>query len=803
MFDLTVFKYNRLQGKEETDLPGLFTSLPPKRAARGREKDRLVIFLQFVERGSPFQGAPEDVLEKLSRVYYATRGTVTSAMKAVADQVNERLLARNLRQAKEGNPLLGLMIVAVLHEEMLYLAHSGPVHSFVVNAQSVEHFHDPQGAGRGLGISRTAAVRFYRCAFQPGDLALLCVQPPQNWSRQTLLGSAQLSLDHLRRRLLVQADGNLSFAMLRIRKGQGEIQVRNLQAGEPGASSRSRTVEQPSDREDKPEPVPTSQPGGQPSTVGEQPQDARQAVYLAGEQAREAAPEAGLIQQMRDRFGKMRVKVAQKKTSPADQAALEPKAPPVAETLQKAVVEQTQPAASPVIQKISPAARKAGGWLKRVMHGWQAFRQRSGAALSRWTARALPGQAERLPALSNSAMLFIAVVVPLIVVAIAMTAYWQQGRGEQHRLFLSQAEQMVAQAEAQSDGLMKRVNYEAALGYLDQAAEFGNSERMRNLRRQILTAMDQLEGIRRLEFSALLPAPFDSKVNITRIVSTPSEDLYLLDQSSGRVIRLVYTRPGYEIDSRFFCGPNLVGGLIIGPLVDIVAAPIPNSLDAVVMGVDSFGNLLYCSLDANKTSAISLRPPDAGWGNLRAMIYSPGTLHLLDPRSNAVWRFDGQGVDFSDPLSGPRLFFGDYIPDLSKAVDIAIYQNDLYILREDGGMALCTYSSVSGTPTRCNDPYPYRISRAGDPMEEVDHLGVNLSQIQATQPPEPSLYMLSPAAPAVYQFSLGMTFVQEIRPLQDGSTALPARPATAFRVTMARNLVLAFGNQLLIAPLSQ
>jgi hypothetical protein len=456
-----------------------------------------------------------------------------------------------------------------------------------------------------------------------------------------------------------------------------------------------------------------------------------------------------------------------------------------------------------LIKQISPAARKAGGWLNRALHGWQAFRQRSGAALSRWTARMLPGKAERLPALSNSAMLFIAVVVPLIVVAIAMTAYWQQGRGEQHRLFIAQAEQMMAQADAQNDVLMKRVNYEAALGYLDQAAEFGNSERMRNLRRQILTAVDQLEGIRRLEFSALLPMPFDNKVNITRIVSTPSEDLYLLDQSSGRVIRLVYTRPGYEVDSRFFCGPNLVGGLIIGPLVDIAAAPVPNTLDAVVMGVDAFGNLLYCSLDANKTSAIPLRPPDAGWGELRAMIYSPGLLHILDPRSNAVWRFDGQGVDFSDPLAGPRLFFGDVIPDLSNAVDIAIYQNDLYILREDSGMVLCTYSSISSTPTRCNDPYPYRVSRAGEPVEELDRLGVNLSQIQATQPPEPSLYVLNPAIPAVYQFSMGMTFVQEIRPLQDGATPVPARPATAFRVTMARNLVLAFGNQVFIAPLSQ
>lgn len=803
MFDLTVFKYNRLQGKEESDLPGLFTSLPPKRAARGREKDRLVIFLQLAERGSPLQGAPAELLDKLSQVYYATRGPVTSALRAVADQMNERLLARNLRQAKEGNLLLGLMVVAVLHEEMLYLAHCGPVHSFVINAQTVEHYHDPQGAGRGLGISRTAGVRYYRCAFQGGDLALLCVQPPQNWTRQTLLGSTQLSLDNLRRRLLVQADENLSFVMLRTRKGTGEIRVRNLRPAEPELSPLMRTVEVPPDQKEIPETMPAAQPAAYTATQKEQPQDTKRAVYLGGDKQPEADPETNLMQRLRDRFGRMQVQVMQKKAPSGAQSTPQMENVSPVEIPQKAAVETPQSSVSPFIQQISPAARKAGRWLSRALHGWQAFRQRSGAALSRWTARMLPGKAERLPALSNSAMLFIAVVVPLIVVAIAMTAYWQQGRGEQHRLFIVQAEQMMAQADAQSDVLMKRVNYEAALGYLDQAAEFGNSERLRALRRQILTAMDQLEGIRRLEFSALLPMPFDNKVNITRIVSTPSEDLYLLDQSSGQVLRLVYTRPGYEVDSRFFCGPNLVGGLIIGPLVDIAAAPIPNNLDAVVMGIDAFGNLMYCSLDANKTSAIALRPPDAGWGELRAMIYSPGLLHILDSRSNAVWRFDGQGVDFSDPLAGPRLFFGDVIPDLSKAVDIAIYQNDLYILREDGGAALCTYSTVSSTPTRCNDPYPYRISRAGEPTAELDSLGVTLSQIQSTQPPEPSLYLLNPSVPAVYQFSLGMTFVQEVRPLQDGAIPMPARPATAFRVTMARNLVLAFGNQVYIASLSK
>jgi hypothetical protein len=43
--DLTLTSLYRINGQEIASLPGLFTQIPPQNAARGREKDRLVVYL--------------------------------------------------------------------------------------------------------------------------------------------------------------------------------------------------------------------------------------------------------------------------------------------------------------------------------------------------------------------------------------------------------------------------------------------------------------------------------------------------------------------------------------------------------------------------------------------------------------------------------------------------------------------------------------------------------------------------------------------------------------------------------------
>ena len=79
-------------------------------------------------------------------------------------------------------------------------------------------------------------------------------------------------------------------------------------------------------------------------------------------------------------------------------------------------------------------------------------------------------------------------------------------------------------------------------------------------------------------------------------------------------------------------------------------------------------------------------------------------------------------------------------------------------------MIQCTYSNIETTPTRCKDPYPFQITGLNQASQEVITPVAHFERMQMTQPPEPSVYFLDSSGPAIYQFSLVMNFVSQLRP---------------------------------------
>jgi hypothetical protein len=114
-------------------------------------------------------------------------------------------------------------------------------------------------------------------------------------------------------------------------------------------------------------------------------------------------------------------------------------------------------------------------------------------------------------------------------------------------------------------------------------------------------------------------------------------------------------------------------------------------------------------------------------------------------------------------------------------------------------MIVCTYSNVEVTPTRCSDPYPYRVNTSGLAPQESVTMNAQFTQIQATQPPEPSLYFLDVSGRAVYQFSMSLNFVRRLQPNPNSDNPLPDSAPTALAVTGGRNLVVAYDNRIFIA----
>lgn len=794
-------------------MPGLFTGLPPRRAARGREDDRLVLYLTLSDSESLPAETQREYLEKVTTLFYNTKGTVTIALKTIVEQINDRLLARNLRSSKDANPVVGLFQALVFHGDSIYLAQCGPTHAFILGREGAQHYFDLEGAGRGLGVSRNAGMRLYTNEIHPGDRVIFCANPPVLWTSNNLAGPARLSLESFTRWLAEQAAALPRFLLIQFDRGKGSLEVKHL-------SSMLRAGPR--------QPAPVRFEQVQPST-DLSPAEKNEAVYLSGEKLVSDETEkatsisdsgekvAGLFAGL---IGSRKNQGAEKDQSGLDESPLisqnqpedfEDRTPsPISEAVEPwspdlggpdFTPQENMPAVPGIDRSAEPrraVSRRTRNALAGGLKGWRAFRSGVGSSLNKILVRVMPGQAEKVPSVSPAVMIFIAVAVPLMIVAVATTVYVQNGRNEQHGMYMTQSQSAFEQGQTQTDPVLRRVNYEAALDWVKKAEEYSATDESAALKLKIGDAIDSMDGITRFELQHALPNDFDASVNITQIWSSQTEDLYLLDASSGRVLRMVYTRPGYELDNQFTCGPGMIGSLIIGPLVDIVPAPSGNSFGAVILGVDASGNLLYCSTDTTRTMAVTLQAPDAGWGQIKALAFQVGVLSILDVNSNAVWRFEGVGLNFG---TGPRLFFDNDVPDLAGAIDLAVYMDDLYILNQDGHMVFCTYSYVEVTPTRCTNPYNYHVGVSGQDMQDLPTLNAQFTQIQTTQPPEPSMFFLDVSGRSIQQFSLSLNYVRRLQPRTDGGDALPDTAPTAFTVTTGRNVIVAYGNQVYLAPL--
>jgi hypothetical protein len=248
---------------------------------------------------------------------------------------------------------------------------------------------------------------------------------------------------------------------------------------------------------------------------------------------------------------------------------------------------------------------------------------------------------------------------------------------------------------------------------------------------------------------------------------------------------------GYQLDDDFACGPGPYGDFIVSELVDLALLPRGNELDADILAMDSNGNVIYCT-QGERPLARQLTAPDSAWGSPRALRVENGNLYILDPVTNAVWIYFGEEQTYSY-AEEPRFFFGAEVPSLRRMLDLEMNGDDLYLISEDGHMALCQFSEDLEEPTTCEAPAEFSDARPGRQNGETI-ADANFAQMQVSDPPQPALYMLDPVARAMYRFSLNLN----LDVVFQSSTELPEGLVTAFAVTPNRAILLAFENDIYI-----
>ena len=385
-------------------------------------------------------------------------------------------------------------------------------------------------------------------------------------------------------------------------------------------------------------------------------------------------------------------------------------------------------------------------------------------------------------------MVFIAIAIPLVLATIGGVVFLQRGRAQQHQIYYEQAVEEASYAVSLTNPVEQRMAWQTALGDLDKAEGYTVTSQSQELRTQIITNLDNLDAIKRLDYQQAIVGGLDSGVNVSQMVATAT-DLYLLNQAEGNVLRAIMTGRGYEIDPSFQCGPTY-GPVNVGPLVDIAELPPGSFENASLLAMDNNGNLLYCVVGSQPYSA-AMAPPNTGFGLPIGMTLDRSDLYVLDPKVNAVWIY--RNLEVIEP---PRLYFGDTIPPMEDVIDLAVYNDELFLLHADGHMTKCTYSGLAESPTRCDDPYPYSDNRPGKIHGPTIEDTV-FSQIYFLSFPERSIYLLDPQNQSIFYFSVLLNLQSQYQPKEP----IVEGNATAFAISPNRTAFLAIRNYVYYAAM--
>ncbi len=763
--DLTLVPLYRVNGQDQASLPGLMAAMPPRRAARSREHDRLIVYLHLTGNVSFSTGEYMQFASRATVAFYDTHGSLTSALRAAAESINKPLFDRNMASSGRGQYVAGMLILAAIRDAHVTLLLSGPVHTYLSGSQGLQDISDAF-SGKGLGLNPVLPFYFSQAELQAGDRMIFSSKIPAAWE-SALKDASPASLEAVRRRLMTLTSEDLNAALLYAAPGSGLLTVLRP-ASETQASTEEAATIVPEPERAVPSPLEsksTAVPAGTaPTPEVHTLQPSAYAIPLEPEEeikVPEPDPSSQSILDSLPRLKPMPDTDAGGQAEPVETEAVQPRLPS---------------------ERTRQTARKVASGLQF----WRQSRERIDQGLRRFLPRLLPGSGEAAAPLSSTTMAFVAILIPLVVVTIASLVYFRYGRSVQYEEYLVQARDANAQVQNLTDPALQREALQRELFYLDKADSYSPTDETRSLRQQAQASLDQLQGISRLQFQPVLSS--GTGVQISRLAANEN-DLYLLDAQRGGILRIALNNGVFQPDSSFTCAPGSYGGYTVGSLVDILAMPTVNSMNATVLGIDASGNLLYCT-PGSFAQAIPLPPPDTNWGRVKAFTLDSGNLYVLDSQARAVWVYVGKDGTFVDR---PYFFFGGQIPTLEDAIDLAVSGDDLYILHSDGHLSTCSYSRIQTVPTRCVDPAP--LINPFPAYRDVNlFTQAHFTQMMFTPAPDSSLLLLDSDGQGLFRFTARTLELQnQLRPQAGSANPLPAGHVGA--MTVGPNHVLYFAVQ--------
>lgn len=736
--DLTIHSLYRINGQEWPVLPGLLGQSPPKKAARGREQDRLLVYLTLAGNVAYSTADYAGITSELAGRFYNTPGSVTFAIKSSVEWLNGALAERNMRTTGQGQFIMGALVLGVLRGSSMYFAQSGPTHVFWMAAGGgMRHYYDAPLAGKGLGLSQTTKMYFAQTELNSGDRMLMCAALPPNWEKALTDEQNPVSADVLRRRLMAATNTNVSAALVYLSDGSGLVNL----IRQPGAAP----------AEAAPKPVVTEP--AQAATVPLVEKPAADVVENTPTPAAAPQPPAETPPATTPTPEVIQIPRVTRRQRRGEESSPEPKVLITPERRDQA-------------QKVG---RGTARFLAKSIRAGREMTHKAAHGVNQLIPHLLPGDDEEpAPARKPAWPIFIAIVVPILIVVIASMVYFEFGQSAQYESYYQHALDTAMQTLDVQNPIELRVKWQSTIDWLDQAEKYRVTADSAKLRQEAQRSLDALDRVMRLNFRPALKTPLSKSVIVTDMAASDT-DIYLLT-GDGSVMRGMLNGTTYEMQD-FDCKPGIYGDMMVGPLIDIIALSRSNPSGATLLGIDSIGNLLYCQ-PGEAPRVASLQMPDFGWGKVIAVSYDAGNLFVLDPSKNAVWVYFGQ-ADMSFP-DKPLLFFEEQIPPMTDVISMAVNGDDLYMLHADGHLTTCTFSRISTSPTRCIEPANFIDTRPG--FESGPKLADGVfTQVVFTPAPDPAVTLLEPYTQSIFRFSARALELQsQLRPQAGSENPFPA-----------------------------
>ena len=760
-FDLTLLPLYRLRGNELSLPPGLLALTPPRRKARIRARDLLIVHLSLGG-NAPFSSVNyHQMTSRAAEEFYKTPGSVTSALRAAALTLNGDLLERNMAASGQGRYSLANLVLCALRGEQLYALESGATHIYWMADEERMDIHDEEMAGRGLGLGQSTKFYLSQLTLRAGGRLLISPKLSAGWEKILQRDNRSASLETIRSVLLRQSMEDQNAALVEVQTGSGNItMLKPARQDKPTLASLSKKIaEEPKFKSHQPQPIITAlQEEAEvvvPSLENEsKPPQERPALVeevipappLHEVQEEIPVEEEGFTPSSREIPEEIPVEEEDIFASIPRRAPEEIPDEAVLEEAPEEEIEEEEADLGPPLGEV--IARQSARSIAEGMRVTREGNDRIKGFFRKIIPRLLPSDDPYAPVtLPNWVMLLIAVIIPLVVVTVASVVYFHFGRDLQYETAYAEAQTARARAVGQTDPVAERIAWGETLNKLNIAESYSKTSESEALRIEAQSHLDTLLGILRLDFR-LAVKDLPRGIEISAMVATDTE-LFILDSGKGEILRAFLVSGGYQYDENFICRSGEYNGKSVEALVALEALPKTNAMGTSVLGIDSKGNLLYCTANQVPQAMALLELPSLEIKEITAIALDSDILYILDAPSREIWVYSGRAATF---LDYPTSFFEQAPAGMDYAIDLSVKDKDLYLLFADGHLTSCTYSMLDTVPTRCVNPAqlvdPHPAAGGGDIFEQAHFAEMHLST-----PPDSALLLLSPESQTTFRFS--------------------------------------------------